>query len=298
MAFVKSKLNKYNNTTYWKDIHKKNLGPLQTVGHPMLCKNLNRLKYESESSSILSSLQDIGYKFTLMGKKKLSILDVGAGGGFWLKIVNEAFEKQGFRIELTALDLSREALETLQRHNSHINIIQEDLKTINPDIFSNSFDLVISCYCLHHLVNLEDFLNALRFAGRSVNRGGFLIVMDPVLNLPFSKFDIIDFPTYAGNGIPRHLYLLEDILGKEGFFRQVIQPAVSFLLNGNIEGYGWFSYSMASIIWKVLCMFVYKSDPFVKLSTSILLVLDKALKSSNLSFSSSVCVYRKSNSEI
>ncbi len=288
---------KYDNTEYWTGIHKKHKGHLQAVGHPTLCKRLNELKYQSEGNTMLDSVRGICREFRLMGKKKLSILDVGAGTGYWSKMVYDAFDKERFQVRATALDLSLDALDIVRRHSQHIDTVQEDLKTINPDLFARGFDLVISCYCLHHLVNLEDFLNALRFVAKSVSIDGFLIIMDPILTLPFSKFDVIDFPSYQGNGIPRHLYLIEDVLAKEGLCKRAIRPAVSFLLNGNIEGYDWFSYTAASTLWKALCMFIYKSDPLARLLSGVLLPLDKTLKDFYMAFSSSVCVYRKSMSK-
>jgi SAM-dependent methyltransferase len=171
--------------------------------------------------------------------------------------------------------------------------VQNDLKTVDPEKFSHKFDLVISCYCLHHLVNLDDFLNALRFVAKGVNLGGFLIIMDPVLTLPYSRFDVIDFASFKGNGIPRHLYVIEDILGKEGFTREIIKPAVSFVLNGNIEAHNWLTYGLASIVWRTLCKLIYKSEALVRLSSGILVALDQALKRTNLAFGSKVCVYKK-----
>lgn len=296
---MKSTMNcmKYDNTEYWTDIYKRYGGDLQAVGHPGLSKKLNELKYDSETNTILRSLRDIGNEFRQAGKGRLSILDVGAGGGYWSKVVYDAFHEQGFSVKVTALDISQEALDIVRKRNPHINTVRKDLKTINPDVFSQGFDLVIACYCLHHLINLDDFLNGLRFVGRSVNADGFLIIMDPILTLPFSRFDVIDFPSYQGNGIPRHLYLIEDVLGKEGFYREVMWPAVSFLLNGNIEGYDPFSYTLASILWRALCMLIYRSDRFVQLLSGILFTLDRALKGLNLAFSSNVCVYRKSTSQ-
>jgi len=288
---------KYDDTTYWTDIHKRYEGSLLAVGHPTLCERLNQLKYASEARTILRSLEDIGQRFKQLGREELSILDAGAGLGYWTNVVSDAFHKQGFRVKLTVLDISQEALEIVRQGSLSIRAVREDLKTINPDLFSHSFDLVISCYCLHHLVHLQGFLNALHFVGRSVRQDGFLIIMDPVLSLPFSRFDVIEFRSYRGNGIPRHLYLIEDVLEKEGLNRLVIRPAVSFLLNGNIEGYDWVTYTLASTLWKAFSRLIYRSDNRVRLVFGILSSLDRALKGLNLAFSSSVCVYRRSNSE-
>jgi SAM-dependent methyltransferase len=284
---------KYNNTTYWTEIHKKYEGKLRAVGHPRLSEHLNQLKYESETRTFLPCLQEIGLKFKGVGGEALSLLDVGAGTGYWSGVAHSVFVELGFYVNVTALDISEDTLEVIRKRSPHVRTICVDLKTINPDRFVHAFDVVLSCYCLHHLVNLDDFLNALRFASRSVKIGGFLMIMDPILTMPFSRFDVIHFSSYNGNGIPRHLYLLEDILGKEVFRREAVRSAVSFLLNGNIQGYGPISYHLADMLWRGLGI-LDKANFSVPLLSRVLLHLDKTLKRWGLAFSSSVCVYRKS----
>jgi SAM-dependent methyltransferase len=284
---------KYDNSTYWTEIHRKYEGKLKAVGHPSLSEHLNRLKYESEANTILNLLNKVGQIFHDRGIGSLSVLDVGAGMGYWSEVVYGAFIEQGFRVSVTALDLSHTALSILQGRNPQMRTIQEDLKSINPDQYGQTFDLVISCYCLHHLVNVDDFVNGLRFSGRSVKDGGFLVIMDPILTLPYSRFDVIAFAAYRGNGIPRHLYLIEDILEKEGFRKEAINPAVSFILNGNIEGYDPLSYATVDMIWRGLGI-LYRSDRFVRLFSWFLVRSDEILKRLRLAFSSSACVYMRS----
>jgi SAM-dependent methyltransferase len=284
---------KYDNTAYWTNLYKKHESMLRAAGHPTLSEKLNELKYSSEAKTFLRTLEEISQTFRQTGREELSIQDVGTGFGYWAKLVHRYFTDQGFRVEVTGLDISQKALDVLHKDSQFIRTVQDDLKTVDPEKFSHKFDLVISCYCLHHLVNLDDFLNALRFVGKSVNLGGFLVIMDPVLTLPYSKFDVLDFASFQGNGIPRHLYILEDILDKEGFKREIIKPAVSFLLNGNIEGHDWLTYGLASIIWRTLCTLVYKSESVVRLISGVLVALDQTLKRLNLAFGSKVCVYRK-----
>lgn len=263
------------------------------MGHPNLSENLNRLKYESEGRAFLENLQKVDKEFKKSGRQSLCILDVGAGTGYWSEFVGRVFSQKGYRIRLAALDISLDALSAIRQRNPDAETIQGDLRTIDPNRYSHAHDLVISCYCLHHLPHVEDFLNALRFVSRSVNSGGFLMLMDPVLTLPFSQFDVLDFASFRGNGIPRHLYLLEDVLFKEGFRRIGIKPAVSFILNGNIEGRDRLTYELASGIWRILCRSIYKSEGFVRLISKPLGAVDEILKRLDLAFSSSVCVYRR-----
>jgi len=284
---------KYENSVYWTSLYREYEDGLKPSGHPFLSEKLNELKYRSESRSFIESLEDIGKEFLKSGKRELLIQDVGAGFGYWAKLAQWYFGERGFQVEMTALDISGEALNTLRRDMPFVKTAQNDLKEIDPELFADKFDLVFSCYCLHHLVHVEEFLNGLKFVSKSVRPGGFLIMMDPVLSLPFSKFDVFDFAHFKGNGIPRHVYFFEDILAKRGFRRESIRPAVSFLLNGNIEGSDWLTYMLANTTWRLLCKFVYPSDRLVRAISGSLFALDRALKSMKLAFSSSVCIYRR-----
>lgn len=285
----------YNNKAYWTDIHRKYKGELRAVAYPTLSEHLNQLKYRSETNAVLRGLKEIRSQFRKAGKEAISLLDVGAGSGYWSDLIHRELLEQGFEVSVTALDISEDALEVLRKRRLQFSTVCEDLRTIDIDQFRHAFDVVVSCYCLHHLVRLDDFLNGLRFAGRSVKEGGFLILMDPILTLPFSRFDVIVFSSYHGNGIPRHLYLIEDVLSKEGFRRHGMWPAVSFLLNGNIEAYDPLSYMLMRLLWGRLSFF-YKSDLFVRLFSTIFIYLDEILKRLGLAFSSSLCIYKKTSS--
>lgn len=287
-------MTRYNNKSYWKELHARWPSKLGTVGHPHLSEALNRLKYQSETKTFLGSLQEVYKELKKTGRLSLSVLDIGAGNGYWTELIGRALSQEGHQIRLAALDISLDALSAIRQKSPFVETIQEDVTAIDPCHFQHSFDLVIACYCLHHLVDVEGFLNALRFACKSVNSGGFLIIIDPVLTLPFSRFDVLDFASFQGNGIPRHLYLIEDVIQKEGLGRIRIDPAVSFILNGNIEGETKLAYEAADMIWRALCKFVYKSQTSVQAISGLLVIFDEALKRLNLAYSSKVCVYRKS----
>lgn len=284
---------KYENSVYWTNLYRECGGTLKAAGHPLLSEELNELKYKSESQTFLESLEVIGGEFLRGRKKQLLIQDVGAGFGYWTRIAQRHFEEQGFQVDMTALDISKEALDILRKDMPSVKVVQSDLRKVDRESSIDRFDLVFSCYCLHHIINVEEFLNALHYVSNSVKLGGFLIIMDPVLTLAFSKFDAFDFDSFKGNGIPRHVYLLEDILYKKGFRRERIKPAVSFVLNGNIEGFGWLTYELLSTVWRILCKSVYQSESLVRALSGALFGLDGALKTMKLAFSSSVCVYRR-----
>lgn len=281
---------RYDNLSYWQSIHRQYPGQLRAVGRSRFSEAFNELKYKSEAGTLLSIFSDMQPKFD--GQKAVSILDIGAGTGYWTGLVSEWFIQKESTVEVCALDVSPDALQAIKARYPHTQVVQQDLKTIDTNLLSNTFDLVTSFYCLHHLVRIDEFLNGLRFAGRSVNKDGFLILMDPILTQPFSLFDTFDFASYKGNGVPRHLYLLDDVLLKEGLKRQLIRPAVSFLLNGSIEGRSWLGFVVCQTIWKQLRR-IYRSERLTRQIAGMLTRLDSALKHKNFAFSSSICIYQK-----
>ena len=266
------------------------------MGHPFLSESMNRLKYESEAETVVTGLNVIVNAFKQADRTELSVLDVGAGYGYWTGLVYDLFSKNGFKVTASALDVSTEALDVLRDRLPYVNPISADLRTILSDTFEKSYDLVFSCYCLHHLPRANDFLNAIQFAGRCVNNGGFLLIMDPVLTMPFSKADTLDFESFRGNGIPRHLYFVDDILAGLGLRRSLILPAVSFLLNENIEAPDKLSYYSMMVLWKLLCR-LDRVNGLVEKTAGVLKSIDSGLKRQGLAFSSSVCLYQKIDSD-
>ncbi len=226
------------------------------------------------------------------GQQNIAFLDIGAGTGFWTELITNALVSEGFQVDASALDISSDALDVINERLPQVHGIKEDLAAVSPDKFCNSYALVSAFYCFHHLVRSKDFINAFRFAGSSVRNGGWFLVMDPVLTRPYSKFDVHDYYAYKGNGIPRHLYFVDDILAEVGLKRWAIQPAVSFVLNGCVEAPGPGSYFIMSKSWELLGR-LFRSERATQTFSRIFVSLDEKLKQSNHSFSSSVCLYRK-----
>jgi SAM-dependent methyltransferase len=278
------------NVTYWRTLHRKYPDQIRAVGHPWLSEAFNRLKYTSETETLMRVLDKVLDEWG--AEDSISIFDIGAGSGYWTLLLFQLFGKCGKRVRCTALDVSQDALDVLRSRQPWVETVCEDLKTVTPDRFQSRFDLVTSFYCLHHLVRVSHFFNALNFAARSVKSSGFLLLMDPILTLPYSRFDAFEFNTWKGNGVPRHLYLIDDVLSGHGFTRCRIVPAVSFLLNGPIEAKGFLQYTLLRGIWSVLQK-VGISEKLTLKSANHLLRWDRWFKRKRRSYSSSVCVYQK-----
>jgi hypothetical protein len=119
------------------------------------------------------------------------------------------------------------------------------------------------------------------------------MIMDPILSRPYSRFDTFDYSTFRGNGLPRHLFFMDDLLVSEGFQRISITDAVSFLLNGNIEGNTWTGYSIRNILWRFASGLIYPHDKIVTRLSSAIRTLDRWMKK-RASYSSKICLYEKS----
>jgi SAM-dependent methyltransferase len=257
---------------------------------------MNQLKYESEAESVALALKKISEELWRANRIELSVLDVGAGYGYWSALVCDLLSRNKFTVHASALDMSSEALDVIRDRLPQVNCINADLRVIAPDQSAQAYDLVFSCYCLHHLTRASDFLNALQFVGQSVTKGGFLLIMDPILTRPFSKADTLDFQSFRGNGIPRHLYYIDDNLAELGLRRCLVLPAVSFILNENIESSDRLSFYAMMSIWKLLCR-LDRIENLTRSTAGIFRSLDSALKRQGLAFSSSVCVYQKIDPE-
>ncbi|HSL42309.1 MAG TPA: class I SAM-dependent methyltransferase, partial [Anaerolineales bacterium] len=237
-------------------------------------------------------MQTILNVFPGNNQQNLTFLDIGAGTGFWTDLIYRMLSTKGYSTRVSALDVSSDALEVIRERMSHVEGIQENLATVSPGQYANTYDIVSAFYCLHHIVKTKDFINALQFSGYSVKPGGFFLVMDPILTRPYSKFDSFDLYSFHENGIPRHLYFIDDLLLALGLKRVGVYPAVSFILNGCIEASGPLGYFLMDKVWKSLCV-LYRSESFVRSIGGILQSGDTVLKNLNLAFSSSLCLYQK-----
>lgn len=282
----------YDNSSYWIHLHKELPGALRSVGWPGLSEEYNKLKYRSESESVIEVLDAF---LARSGKKEISVLDIGAGIGYFSNLVEGFLGQKGVASSITAIDISEDALEVACAMNPRIRTSRVDLVSVDIDRFRETFDLAMSFYCLHHIVGFKGYVNALTFSARSVKPGGGLMIMDPILSRPYSRFDTFDYSTFRGNGLPRHLFFMDDLLVSEGFRRISITDAVSFLLNGNIEGNTWTGYSIRNILWRFASGLIYPHDKIVTRLSSAIRSLDRWMKK-RASYSSKICLYEKSPS--
>ena len=280
----------YDNPAYWRALHQTHPEGLKAVGHPWLSEALNQLKYGSEAATLTAFLDS--HRDLLTEGAGRSILDVGAGTGFWTELLQDWFREQGAPPRITVLDISDRALALIKARHPEIETVHADVSTVDASLLSGRFGLVVSFYCLHHLPRIADFINGLRFASRSVAPGGVFLLMDPVLSQPYSPFSGIVFSSHEGNGMPRSLSLIDDVLDRERLDRIALTPAVSFMLNGSIEAGSRMGFALTVRLWRLLQR-PYRSERITRTLAGALGWTDAFLKRHALAFSSSLVAYRK-----
>ena len=131
----------YDNSAYWQQLHKQFSGKLRAVGFPWLSEAFNELKYKSEASSLVPVLGEIGTAFA--GSKSLSVLEVGAGTGYWTRFVAGYFKEHSFSVQSTALDISEDALKGIHALFPECSVVRADLKSIDTTLFFPSTVFII-----------------------------------------------------------------------------------------------------------------------------------------------------------
>lgn len=121
------------------------------------------------------------------------ILEVGCGmGKFTFPML-----KRGYKI--TGLDLSPTLLQKLQEYNDNkfqIDLIASDILEI-PEKYNEQFDHVIGFFTLHHLRQLETYLQA---GKRVLKPNGSIIFLEPNAYNPLYYFQIVFSPTMSWKG--------------------------------------------------------------------------------------------------
>lgn len=121
------------------------------------------------------------------------VLEVGCGmGKFTIPML-----RRGYKI--TGLDLSPVLLQRLLEYNDNmnpINLISSDILEA-PEELDGRFDKVIGFFALHHFMQLESYLQAMR---RLLKPGGSIIFLEPNAFNPLYYVQIVASPTMSWAG--------------------------------------------------------------------------------------------------
>lgn len=148
-------------------VHSKE-APIYEIIHPQLFNWYHTKK----------SWGDINFIFKTLGSRQgLKVLDLGCGTGFLTtKLLTWP------KVEITAVDLSKEMLFQLEKKLSRLH--QDNITLINKEAVAflrlngNQYDLITASAFLHHLADFEDLLDV---AIKRLKSGGvFYIAYEPL----------------------------------------------------------------------------------------------------------------------
>jgi len=111
-------------------------------------------------------------------KEKMNILDLGAGSGY----LTFPIAKRNNTCEVIGLDIVKDALEVNSKRAEKEGIKNLSFVNYNGIDFpfdSNSFDMVVTRYALHHFPNIEHSIGEV---SRVLKTGGKFFISDPCPN--------------------------------------------------------------------------------------------------------------------
>lgn len=271
----------YHGEEYWNDLHSEHHGSLKAVGQRGLSVSYNSLKYRSEADSF----KKITSAISIIPN---TILELGVGTGFW---TDQMFALWGESIKVTGVDLSAVAINELCMRHPEINGIVGNLGVLPMDTFDKQFDCVTAVMVFLHITDERQFINALNLAARSVRGGGLLIVYEPFLSRRYSPFRASKYGAIHNRVRERKIF--DDLLKLEGLDAIYEFSGSTWIINSPIEANSMLNFKLMDALWQFLSATIYKSNSLVKLSTSILLMVDKFCKRQLLSRSGNFVLYKK-----
>lgn len=279
----------YNNEKYWKGIHT-DFDGLKAVGRVGLSSCYNRFKYKSEQYSFEKSITTV-LLAAWRKKGKLRILDAGTGNGYWTNVLKKICNKHTIEAEFTAIDISKVALSKINTLFPDVLTYELDITKENYFFKSNSFDVVICNYVLHHITIRKDFEYAINNLCGVLHKQGHLIIMDAILTRSFSPYYNMDESAYEGSGLSRSLSYINKLCGHLNVHQIHCSEPISFLLNNCLEAGSRSSYKVKLFVWRILEK-LYKHEWISRVIIWPVYFLDWTLKTIGYGFSSKLVLYQ------
>jgi hypothetical protein len=104
----------------------------------LFSNSINQLEYESEVATTIVERRKMIDAFYQLDRTDLSVLDLGAGDGYWAGLSGDPLSNDGFELDPTPFDILIDGLAVIRAILSLINLK-------NPTI------LTFPCYYLHSL---------------------------------------------------------------------------------------------------------------------------------------------------
>ncbi len=161
----------FQKETYWNERFKKEYS-LRGVGDISFDVNFNNILYQ-----IRSFVFKLILKKLKLENKDIKILDIGSGTGFYVKHWLELGYKN-----VVSSDISDVAVENLKKNFSSIKVIKFDITEKKlPFDQSERFDVISVIDVLFHIVDENEYINAIQNISKLLKPGGYLIASENFL---------------------------------------------------------------------------------------------------------------------
>jgi SAM-dependent methyltransferase len=199
---------------YWEGMHRENRG-FAAVGFAGLGVGFNKWMYRVRRRVVVRALRRAG-----LSVKGASVLDIGAGTGFYVRTWLELGAAH-----VTGLDLSEAAVEALRAEFPTAEFAREDIAEPSEAIRGRSYDVVSAFDVLFHIVDDERFGRAIENVARVTRQGGHLLLSDNFLHGPAIR---------GRHQVSRSLIEIDEALRAAGF-ETVARLPMFFLMNTPID---------------------------------------------------------------
>jgi len=163
---------KYIPEKYWEERLNKDFS-LSGVGHLGFGLEYNIWLYKSR----LHVLRGLLIKNNIVCKGK-KILDIGVGTGFYI----DFWEKLGAK-KITGIDITNKSIEELKEKYPNYRFTKGNISTLdyNKKFPDEKFDIITAFDVLFHIVNEEDFKNAIENIRKFSHKETIILIMDNIL---------------------------------------------------------------------------------------------------------------------
>src|SRR5215475_1642654 len=146
---------------------------LSGVGHIGFGLVFNEWMYRLRKAVFLRHVRSLNLDFA-----KSSVLDVGSGVGFWIRV----WRSLGVQ-SLTGSDITAFATQKIAAENPGIRAVQLDIASPSAqETLGAKYDLVSAIDMLYHIVSDENYEAAIANLAASLKSGGHLIITENFLH--------------------------------------------------------------------------------------------------------------------
>ena len=108
----------------------------------------------------------------------IKVLDIGCGTGTLANIIKQQFPNAHITCNDFAKNMIEIARKKLSKYKSDINFLTGDFNKIQSD---EKYDVIVSCYALHHIATDNEKIQLYENIYNSLNKNGIFLTADLVL---------------------------------------------------------------------------------------------------------------------